>query len=365
MNGCRRVFSLLLCCGLVAACTSRGSVPAVLRGGPTVTQTVDQPVNQALIPMVSQTVSSTVASPDLLPYDENAAGDLLAGSSRQGYIVFRRGADGRFEPHHSFRTGNELPTGLLYGEAVFAVDGASIFAAGLGRGLVHLTADGVHLLTMEEGLRGRDIWHVWRHPASGQLWLVYRPLPLPNARGGIHRFDGLREVSFTALGEGAYATINDLLHHPQRGTVFTAGVAGVLEFDAEGRFERRSTQPAAALAMDPASGSMVAVGGAVERWDGERFQPVFFQIVDPRHPPGTFALASALDIAIDRRGEWFILYPEGHLLQLSPAGMFRRLFQPEEGIPPSAQRLLYLRVSDQLAIGSTHHGMVLMALGKG
>ena len=339
-------FALLVSLGISQACTSS---PAVT-------------VPPAPVPVVTfQAVTLGPATPDLLPYDENAAGDLLAGSSRQGYVVFRRGPDGRFEPHRNFAVGHELPADILYGEAVFGDEGTSIFAAGLGRGLVHLSNEGARWLTMEEGLRGRDIWHVWRHPATGHLWLVFRPLPFRDSKGGIQRFDGFRAVGFTALSERAYATINDLLYHPERGTVLTAGVAGVLEFDAAGRFERRSFQRAAGLAYDPGSKTVVAVGGTVERWDGGRFQPVLFRVDHPRHPPGTFALPPALDIAIDRRGDWFILYPEGHLLHLSSAGAFLRLLDIADGVPRSAQQLLYLRVSDQLAIGSTREGMVLLA----
>ncbi|MCP4657932.1 MAG: hypothetical protein GY856_21195 [bacterium] len=354
-----------------AAAEIRGPPGAILSlalaGGALVAGTRDGLVRSAgegLEPFRRDLLAPGPLAADLLPYDESARGELLTGSARRGFAVLGRGAGGRWEPRRVFAAGRELPGDLLWGEAVFGVDGKSIVGAGLGRGLVWLEGDPGRWLSPAEGLRSRQIWHLWRHPVSDHLWIVYPPLPLRDARGGIQWLDGSQEVRFIPLAERAYATINDLVYMPERGTVFAAGVAGVLEFDGEGRFERRSRHRVAALARDPASGVAVAVGGTVERWDGTRFAPLFFRLEHPRHPAGSFALASALDVAVDRRGRWHILYPEGHLLRLGPDGELPRLFDFEDGVPRSAQRLLYLRSSDQLAVGSTKEGMMLLATGE-
>jgi hypothetical protein len=135
----------------------------------------------------------------------------------------------------------------------------------------------------------------------------------------------------------------------------------VLELDASGGFTRRSHNRATALARDPVSGTVFAVGATVERWNGSRFEPVWFRLQHPRRPAGSFALPPALDAAADARGRLHVLYPEGHLATLTGDGELLRLLDFEDGVPRTAQRLLYLRAADRLAVGSLREGLVLLA----
>jgi hypothetical protein len=221
-------------------------------------------------PVLADVLPPAALGADLVPYDENAAGELLVGSSRQGFAVLGRDGAGRWSPRRSYASGRELPPGILWGEAVFGDGGDdggdTVVGVGLGRGLVWLDGGPPRWLEAEEVLRGRQIWHLWRHPENGHLWVVYPPYPFRDASAGIQWLDGGREVGFVPLEERAYATLADLLHMPARGTVFSAGVAGVLELDASGGFTRRSHNRATALARDPVSG--IVLGWLRERSGG-------------------------------------------------------------------------------------------------
>ena len=305
-----------------------------------------------------------VIRPDLFPLDRDREGRLLVGSAHGGFAVLERAADGRWGIRSSYAAGREIPDGRLYGDATFAPETGDIYAAALGHGLLRLSSDSTRLLTTDHGLRADRIWHVWRHPETEVLWLVYPPYPFRSGSlAGIQLYGDGTEVAFVPLEDKTLATINDLLFVPERGTVFTAGAVGVLEFHNDGRFERKSVNLAAGLARNPRTGTIVAVGTAVERWDGQRFQTVFFRADHPRRLPGKFFLRPALDVAIDDRGRWHILYPDGYLVTMDSEGRVIRLLDYEDGVPRTAQKLLHLGNARTLAVGSAAEGMVFIEAG--
>jgi hypothetical protein len=105
---------------------------------------------------------------------------------------------------------------------------------------------------------------------------------------------------------------------------------------------------------------VVAVGTAIERWDGQRFQPVLFLVNHPRVPPGQFALRPAKDIAIDSGGNWHILFPDGVILTMDSSGRVHQLLDFEDGLPRSAQKLFSFTPSNTLVVGTSEEGLVFL-----
>ncbi|MCI0724619.1 MAG: hypothetical protein L0338_37490 [Acidobacteria bacterium] len=299
--------------------------------------------------------------PDLVPLDQNEAGDLLVGSATGGFAVLGEQGNRHGEIIRSFAVGREIPYQGLCGEAVFDPQRRAIFAVHLRQGLLRFDDNTVQLLTTRDGLKRTGIWHLLRHPKSGLLWLIYPPYPFRGpSGGGIQFYDGSSGGTFVPLPDQTVATIGDLLYVPERGTVFTAGAVGVLEFYENGRFERRSVNLVSGIDRNSRTGEIVVVGTAIERWDGRRFQPVLFRVNHPRLPAGKFYLRPARDIAIDTRGDWHVLFPGGYLLTMDAQGNVKRLLDYEDGVPRSSRKLLYHAASSSLAVGTESEGMIFI-----
>jgi|GEM_PF-2902036 len=315
--------------------------------------------NQAMA-VYTEIFDTKSIQPDLVPFDQNAAGDLLVGSATGGFAVLRKPTNGEPQIIRTFTVGREIPDQGLCGEAIFDPQRRAIFAVHLKQGLLRFD-DSIQLLTAEQGLKRTGIWHILRHPKSGLLWLVYPPFPFRGQSGaGIQFYDGISGGRFIPLEDQTLATIGDLLYVPERGTVFTAGAVGVLEFYDDGRFERRSVNLVSGIDRDPKTGEVVVVGTAIERWDGQRFQPVLFRADHPRLSPGKFYLRPAKDIAIDSRGKWHVLFPEGYLLTMDAKGNVSRVLDYEDGVPKTSRKLLYHAASNSLAVGTESEGMIFI-----
>jgi hypothetical protein len=101
-----------------------------------------------------------------------------------------------------------------------------------------------------------------------------------------------------------------------------------------------------------------AVGSTIERLDSKRFVPVIFQIDHPRHF-GAYQTGTPIDVAI-ADGVWYILYKQGILVTLNRQGQLIGILDPEDGIPPSAQRLIVSPDARDIFVGSTEEGVVVV-----
>ncbi len=157
------------------------------------------------------------------------------------------------------------------------------------------------------------------------------------------------------------ATVGRWVEVPERGSVFAATRAGVVEISEDGTFTRLSRNSASSIARAHRTGSIGAVGSAIERWDGSRFVPVVFRADHARWPRGQYYPGSPIDLAIDGAGRWYLLYSGGVLLFLGSDGRFLGLMDPEDGIPPTAGRLLAHPTTGEIFVGSRTEGVVVIS----
>jgi len=300
--------------------------------------------------------------PDLNPVDRDGQrGRILLSSGTGGLTVLEPKPGGNFAILHSLGAGREIPAGL-YGDAAFDGSGVLLHAAVRSTGLLRVFNDRRYeMLATAQGLHRNDVWRLLRHPQTGFLWLLFPPrMPGQRTGGGIQIYAGRSDAHFIALPDENLATIGDLLFVPERGTVFAAGMAGVLEFHNDGRFERLSSRPVAALDRDARTGAVVAAGTALERWDGKRFQAITSIVQHPRFPPRQFYLRPATSLTIDGRGHWHVLHPGGYLITRDSEGRPLRVADWEDGIPVSAQTVVYEPASDCIIVGSSEEGVVFL-----
>jgi len=153
-------------------------------------------------------------------------------------------------------------------------------------------------------------------------------------------------------------TIARWIEFPKRNSIFAATRDGVVEIQKDGSMATMSPNPATSIAQSPATGLIGAVGSTVERWDGHKFVPLFYQVLHPRWLQATYSSGSPIDIAIDSRNFWFVLYNHGVLAILDSKFQFVNILDVEDGIPQTAQRLLAVPGTDDVFIGSTSEGVV-------
>ena len=143
---------------------------------------------------------------------------------------------------------------------------------------------------------------------------------------------------------------------PTTGSVFAATRAGLVEITNTGDFVRHSGSSLSAIALDYRTGGLGVAGTQIGRWTpGAGFVP-WPIIGDPPPVPG-----SPVDLAIDKKGQWWFLYPKGHIRLVSGSGDYLATASPEDGIPRTAMRIWAALNGDDVLVGSTADGMVAVA----
>ncbi len=128
----------------------------------------------------------------------------------------------------------------------------------------------------------------------------------------------------------------------------------------DGSHERLTTSPMTAIARGT-NGGVGAVGTTVERWDGTRFQPVVFQLADRRAPGRRVEAGEPIDLCIDPKRRWHVLFKKGVLVTLSEKGAVERLLTPADGLPASAARVLWNERGGYLIVGAPTVGLYWVA----
>ena len=201
---------------------------------------------------------------------------------------------------------------------------------------------------------------------DGDIWAVHLPLPFgADARSSLQMIHAGQIARTVEIAGREAATVSRWLEVPDRGSVFAATRAGALEIRADGTWESRSSDAASSIARDPASGTIGVVGARVERWDGARFQPVLFSLRHPRWAGGRLGPGSPIDLAIDGSGTWHVLYPGGVLALLRPDAGAADILDPEDGVPPTAVRLLTEPRSGDVFVGSDGEGVAIVGRARG
>lgn len=83
-------------------------------------------------------------------------------------------------------------------------------------------------------------------------------------------------------------------------------------------------------------------------------------VVNHGEAQGGLDTGQPLDLAIDRLGQWYVLFGGGLVALLDREGGFLGIMDPEDGIPPSARRLLSHPVTGDAFIGSATEGLVIV-----
>jgi hypothetical protein len=285
---------------------------------------------------------------DALPVDADASRRaVLFASARSG--LFELLPDGTVRRH-----GVADPRASdVYLDGAYA-DG-DVYASVQGRGVVRF-AERREVVDPPEGpvaparLLGR---------ASGEL-LAWTPAT-PMSRARLRRMT--RGGAFEALEGVELGTVGDWVEMPERGSVWAATRAGVVEI---GRDGKRTMLHSASVTAIARSGQHVGVvGTGVARWNGASFEPVLFSIRDPRRPGQSHMPGAPVDLAIDTEGRWFILARGGTVVVLGPGGSYLMLLDSRDGIPASAARLLLDPATCDILLGSRRDGPYRMRFSRG
>jgi hypothetical protein len=297
---------------------------------------------------------------DALPMAVAPQGDrVLFSSHRAGLAELARRPGASWFLTRRWLAGDDIPGGS-YGPAVYEAGGgiASILRS---RGLVRIEKEGWTLLGTDAGLAAPDLLNLLAL-RSGALWVAVGASPFaPAGQADLQAIEGDRVTASYELGRARGGAIGDLLEMADRGTVWAATALGVLEVGRDGSPQRLSQYATTALARDPRTGAVGAVGSTIERWESGRFVPVLFRIDHPRAVAGGYAPGHPVGLAIDSAGRWVLLYSNGVIVLLDATGSFLGVLDAEDGIPPTSRRLLAVPAAREVLVGSGHEGTVSLA----
>lgn len=295
-----------------------------------------------------------VLAPNAWPTDLSSDGQrALLAAPKQGVLELERGGQ-TWRITRTWPAAERLPAGV-YGEARYA-DGDEI--------AVLVRSQGVFVVSDSES-RWLDRKAVSSHPHvlghavdhGRGIWAALGSTPAADT-GGVRwypRADTDRPIDVrltSAMTEPSGA----LLPWPD-GSVWVASRAGVLRVDPSGTVTRLSRSRAQALFRSGDNPALVGVVGAsIERWTGDRFEPVRFAIparYEAMHGP----VGHPIDLTIDARGRWTILFSSGQIVLLDSERRFEALFGPVDGVPASARRLVDSPSKGELLIGTMEEGL--------
>ncbi len=293
---------------------------------------------------------------DVLPMDIHPRdGRVLLSSASAGLAELLPG-DAGWRKGAPLGSGRSWPAGP-YGDARYGSAG-QVGALLLGRGLLESDDTGTRVLGTGEGLHSLQLLRLLARRAGG-WWVAFAPLPFQGEAGAaVQRIAEGRVVLTLPVTDRGLATIGGWIESPDPSVVLAATRAGLLEISGDGSLRLLSSEPLSAIARDPVTGSVGVAGSAVGRWDGKRLVPVLYALPgrSRKRSPG-----DPFDIAIDRQGQWYLLYRGGLIAVLDPSGQPLHLLEPEDGIPPTARRLLAHPGTGEIFVGSTQDGLAVIA----
>lgn len=263
---------------------------------------------------------------------------ILFASAQQGLVELL--SDGAIRRH---RAADPLASDA-YLDGAYAEGG--IYAAVQGRGVVRFGAKSMEVVDPPQGVAAARLLAL----GSGGLLAWTPATPMTPAR--LRRTSG--QGVFEAIEGVQLATIGGWVEMPERGSVWAATRAGVVEIARDGTRTMLHAESATAIARNRQHVGVVGTGLA--RWTGASFEPVLFAIRDPRRPGQQHLPGAPVDLAIDGEGRWFILARGGTVVVLDRDGAFLALLDVRDGIPASAARLLVDPTTGDIIVGSRREG---------
>ena len=298
-----------------------------------------------------------------LPMDVKAAPRVVLFSSYSaGLTEFEHNGTNVWHRHDV-----DLPrarfAGALFGDAQFTASNG-IAAVLYSKGLLLADSKGARVLGQKEGLYSTSLFRILALH-SGEIWLAYRPLPFgQQSQGALQLLKNAEVIGTFKIPDRGLATIARWIEVPERSSVLAATPAGITEIRMDGTVTPISSNPVSSIARSSRTGLIGAVGSTIERWDGQKFVSVLFQVDHPRWSKGTYSPGSPIDVAIDSNNVWYVLYNRGIVAILNPELQFVNVFDPEDGVPETAQRLIAVPGTDEIFIGSTAEGVVALRSPK-
>ena len=297
---------------------------------------------------------------DALPFDVADDGRVLLVSAQAGVYELSGPGDGaivlRSWQPQATAPGQALPTGV-YGAAAYTsapdiavvVQSTGVFRSRSGVG------DWLPMVAMATPAQLLGL----AAQADGALWVSLGATPAL-AAAAVHRYPADASPPWVMSIQGAAFEPSSRLLLDRQGRVWVGSRAGVLQLGADGRITPLSSNAVHSLFGNREHPEWVAaVGSSIERWTGERFEPVPFAL--PAQAAAPYApLAHPVDVVIDNRGRWSILYANGAIVLLDAQARFERILGYNEGVPASACKLLHITASDEVLIGSRSEGLFVL-----
>jgi len=298
-----------------------------------------------------------------LPMDVKAAPqEVLFSSYSAGLTEFERNGTNTWHRHDV-----DLPraqfAGALFGDAQFTANNG-IAAVLYSKGLLLADNKEARVLGQKEGLYSTGLFRILALH-SGEIWLAYRPLPFGRqSQGALQLLKNGEVLGTFKMPDRGSATIARWIEVSERNSVLAATPAGIVEIRKDGSVTAVSSNPVSSIARSSRTGLIGAVGSTIERWDGQKFVSVLFQVDHPRWSKGTYSPGSPIDVAIDNNNVWYVLYNRGIVAILNPELQFVNVFDPEDGVPETAQKVIAVPGTDEVFVGSTAEGVVALRSPK-
>ena len=294
--------------------------------------------------------------------DERSA---LVSSPRHGVIRLERISEqwqetGRWAPGSELTLGEDgdaaksLPPGV-YGPAVCA-PGGDIHVVLRSQGIVTIGSAGRRWIDPTAARSRPHILGVTRDD-DGSMWVATGSTPATPGSGGVRRYGGPRKQESFPLPDLQAEPTGSMLRGPT-GAWWVATRAGIVETQPKApRMRLVSAQRVQTLFVNKARpGAVAVVGVTVERWTGKRFEPVLFGIPTPEKGPPP-VLGHPIDVVIDNRGAWVILYSSGRIVLLDERGGSPRILDDLHA--PAARKLIHLSKTDEILLGTGAEGVFL------
>lgn len=303
----------------------------------------------------------TAARHLIAPDADTVPADALPGAlARNGEQVLVSAGNGLLELQRSASTWSASrrwpcragPQPVLCGPGVYGANGEWLVVL-RSTGVLRLRDGRSSLIDASGGLLSTQVLHIAGDGDDG-VWVASGASPGDPQGGGLQWFPARGEPVTIALHDRQLQA-GAMSAGPEQ-KVWVASRAGVLQAERDGRLRRLSSHRAEAVFRNARTGAVAAVGATIEGWDGKRFEPVLFSIpIDrERHVE---PLGHPVDVVVDNRGRWTILYASGRVVWLDAQRRFEALLGPLDGVPASTRRLLHLPASDSVLLGTGKEGL--------
>jgi hypothetical protein len=299
---------------------------------------------------------------DALPMQAASNGRVLASSPSRGILELDSAPDRGGRPWPARLRWTAGPGDGLYGIAAYDASQNVIYIHD-GR-VLRTGTDGSVVL---DGIIDKDPHSVFvsrprqEAPTSAELWISFRNSYSPQKPGGrVHTFaDGPFVEARTFRDE--FGAMGDWIDAPAGVAVWAATRAGIVRLEGDLPPQRLSSFSVKSVDTN-SRGNVIAVGDAIEAWDGMRFRPVPLEVNHPRRLVGDYSPGDPFDVAIDRDGRLLILFSTGVLVAVDREQGTAHVLDHEDGVPPSVQKVIYVEAQGAFFCGSATEGMVRIEL---